>query len=149
LSLIGKLDARCMCTAPLSSVQYATGKRKDAVARVWVSAGSSTDGAITVNGKSLDEFTAGLFYHKDDVLAPLEVTQMQGSVDVKSTVKGGGCSGQVGAIRLGIARALSIMRPETRPVLRSAGYLTRDSRIVERKKPGQKKARKKFQWVKR
>eukprot|EP00656_Telonema_subtile_P005417 TRINITY_DN12467_c0_g1_i2.p1 TRINITY_DN12467_c0_g1~~TRINITY_DN12467_c0_g1_i2.p1 ORF type:complete len:158 (-),score=44.49 TRINITY_DN12467_c0_g1_i2:281-754(-) len=140
---------RALCSqAPAVPVHYATGKRKASVARVWLDP-NPAEKTVTVNGVSLEEFVGGLDFNRDEVLAPLLVTEMDTAVSVKGTVQGGGTTGQTGALRLGIARALVEMTPELRPVLRKEGFLTRDSRVVERKKPGQKKARKKFQWVKR
>ena len=147
---------RALCTAlpaaqesvsDVTSRVYATGKRKSSVGRVWIE--PSTEGGIKVNGVSLKEYCSGLGYNRAVVMEPLVATGTVDSIAVKSTVKGGGTSGQVGALRLGISRALIKMSPDLRPILRKAGLLTRDSRVVERKKPGQKKARKKFQWVKR
>lgn len=124
---------------------YGTGRRKTSSARVWVYPGT---GMITVNSMSLiDRFRRNS--HCDDIVAPFGVTETAGQFDVWCTVKGGGCSGQAGAIRLGISRALVNFNPDLRPPLRKAGYLTRDSRRVERKKPGLVKARKAPQWVKR
>lgn len=124
---------------------YGTGRRKTSVARVWIYPGTGT---VTVNSMSLiDRFPRNA--HCDDIVAPFGVTATAGAFDVWATVKGGGCSGQAGALRLGIARALENFDPDLRPPLRKAGYLTRDSRRVERKKPGLVKARKAPQWVKR
>ena len=124
---------------------YATGKRKDAVARVWVKPGS---GKITVNGK---EFTA---YFARPVLQmilqqPIVATERVDQYDVIATVAGGGLSGQAGAIRHGLSQALTHYEPELRPVLKKGGFLTRDSRVVERKKYGKAKARRSFQFSKR
>jgi len=124
---------------------YATGRRKESVARVWLSPGK---GEIKVNGKSLLE------YFKRETLKmlieqPFEVTETLGQYDVNATVKGGGLSGQAGALRLGIARALTKVNEDLRVPLRRAGFLTRDPRMVERKKYGQPKARKRFQYSKR
>jgi small subunit ribosomal protein S9 len=124
---------------------YATGKRKDAVARVWVKPGS---GKITVNGK---EFTA---YFARPVLQmilnqPIVAAGRVDQYDVVATVAGGGLSGQAGAIRHGISQALTHYEPELRGVLKKGGFLTRDSRVVERKKYGKAKARRSFQFSKR
>lgn len=124
---------------------YATGKRKDAVARVWVKAGK---GSITVNGRTLEN------YFPRPVLRmlinqPFAVTERTGQFDVICTVRGGGLSGQAGAIRHGISRALNLFEPELRPTLKKGGFLTRDSRVVERKKYGRRKARRSFQFSKR
>ncbi len=124
---------------------YATGKRKDSVARVWVKAGK---GKITVNGKDIND------YFQRPVLQmllnqPFAVADRTGLFDVDCTVKGGGLSGQAGAVKHGISKALVLFEPGLRSALKKAGFLTRDSRVVERKKPGQKKARKRFQFSKR
>lgn len=124
---------------------YATGKRKDAVARVWISAGS---GKITVNGKSQEE------YFKRPVLRmllnqPFQICSKENQFDVKCTITGGGLSGQAGALRHGISKALVSFDPETRTILKREGFITRDSRVVERKKPGRPKARRSFQFSKR
>ncbi|KAF8008729.1 hypothetical protein BT93_K2395 [Corymbia citriodora subsp. variegata] len=124
---------------------YGTGRRKCSIARVWVQPG---DGKFTVNEKELDVYFP-MLDHRAAVLRPFSETKTLGLWDVTCTVKGGGVSGQVGAIRLGISRALQNWEPGLRPALRSAGFLTRDPRVVERKKPGKAKARKSFQWVKR
>ncbi|WP_332714796.1 30S ribosomal protein S9 [Pelagibacterium mangrovi] len=124
---------------------YATGKRKDAVARVWVKPGS---GKITVNGK---EFTA---YFARPVLQmilqqPIVTAERVDQYDIVATVAGGGLSGQAGAIRHGISQALTHYEPELRGALKKGGFLTRDSRVVERKKYGRAKARRSFQFSKR
>jgi small subunit ribosomal protein S9 len=124
---------------------YATGKRKDAIARVWVKPGT---GKITVGGK---EFTA---YFARPVLQmivqqPIVAAARDGQYDIVATVKGGGLSGQAGAVRHGISKALTYYEPELRGVLKAGGFLTRDSRVVERKKYGKAKARRSFQFSKR
>ena len=124
---------------------YATGKRKDAVARVWIKAGK---GDITINDKSIDQYFARPVL-KMIINQPFEVTNRINEFDVVCTVKGGGLSGQAGAIKHGISKALNDFEPELRDSLKKAGFLTRDSRIVERKKPGLSKARKRFQFSKR
>ena len=124
---------------------YGTGRRKDAVARVRLIEGT---GKITVNGKDLDEYF-GLETLKVIVKQPLTVTNTLDKFDVIVNVKGGGFSGQAGAIRHGIARALNAANLEYRPALKSNGFLTRDSRMKERKKYGLKKARKAPQFSKR
>ena len=116
---------------------YATGKRKNAVARVWVKTGS---GKLTINGKNLENYFLRPVLNML-VNQPLELTNKKMSVDTMVTVSGGGLSGQAGAVRYGISKALSILDPNLRPVLKSEGLLTRDSRIVERKKYGRRKAR--------
>ncbi|KAK9181828.1 hypothetical protein WN944_024968 [Citrus x changshan-huyou] len=124
---------------------YGTGRRKCSIARVWIQPG---DGKFIVNDKEFDVYFP-MLDHRAALLRPFSETKTLGLWDVDCTVKGGGVSGQVGAIRLGISRALQNWEPDLRPALRSAGFLTRDSRVVERKKPGKAKARKSFQWVKR
>jgi len=105
-------------------------------------------GTITVNGRALEDYFP-LEAHRKDILLPLELTNTVGRFDIRANVSGGGISGQAGAIRLGIARALLQVDEEFRKILRPAGLLTRDPRMVERKKYGQKKARKRFQFSKR
>ncbi|XP_020215426.1 30S ribosomal protein S9, mitochondrial [Cajanus cajan] len=124
---------------------YGTGRRKCSVARVWVQPGN---GKFLVNDKEFDVYFP-MLDHRATLLRPFSETKTLGLWDVNCTVKGGGVSGQVGAIRLGISKALQNWEPDLRPALRNAGFLTRDSRVVERKKPGKAKARKSFQWVKR
>ncbi len=124
---------------------YATGRRKDAIARVWIKPGR---GQVTVNGKPMNEYFAR------PVLQMLigqafSVAGVAGEFDVKATVKGGGLSGQAGAVKHGISRALTHYEPGLRPALKAAGFLTRDSRTVERKKYGRRKARRSFQFSKR
>ena len=126
-------------------VYYGTGRRKSSIARVRLVEGS---GKITVNGKSIDEFF-GAETLKVIVKQPLTVTNTLEKYDVVATVNGGGFSGQAGAIRLGVARALNEANAEFRPALKSNGFLTRDSRSKERKKYGLKKARKAPQFSKR
>jgi len=124
---------------------YGTGGRKNAVARVWIKPGS---GQIIVNKKLLDEYFARLA-HKTNILKPFVATKTSGQFDLFCTVKGGGCSGQAGAISHGLARALSEASEDYRLVLRKGKFLTRDSRVVERKKYGRRKARKLTQFSKR
>lgn len=124
---------------------YATGKRKTAVARVWISPGT---GQLTVNRKSIDEY----FERETSVMIAkqsLEILELLEKYDVKAFVAGGGHSAQAEAVRHGVARALVLEDAERRPPLKRAGHLTRDSRKKERKKPGQPGARKKFQFSKR
>ena len=121
-----------------------TGRRKTSVARVWVYPGS---GQISVNSKNWTDYFQPS--QRLEILLPFLFADRAGDFDVWCTVKGGGMSGQAGAVRLGISRAMQAFGPEIRSALKPPGMLTRDSRRVERKKPGQKKARKKFQWVKR
>ena len=121
------------------------GRRKASVARIYMSKGK---GKITVNGKDFKEyFPVDTMQFKLE--QPFKITNLTKKFDVKVNVNGGGTTGQAEAIRLAIARALCDLDIENRTVLKADGLLTRDSRVVERKKPGQKKARKKFQWVKR
>ena len=124
---------------------YATGKRKDAVARVWVKPGS---GKITVNDKEFDKYFARPVLQM--VLnQPIVAANRVGQFDIVATVAGGGLSGQAGAVRHGISKALTYYEPGLRTVLKSGGFLTRDSRVVERKKYGKAKARRSFQFSKR
>jgi small subunit ribosomal protein S9 len=122
-----------------------TGKRKTSVARVILRPG---DGAWWINGRSLDDYFPR-FLHRTMVVAPLRVAEAEGRYDVRIRVNGGGPSGQAGAIRHGIARALVEADPELRVPLKREGFLARDARMVERKKAGLKKARKAPQWAKR
>lgn len=124
---------------------YGTGRRKDAVARVWVSRGS---GKVTVNGRDIAVYFAR-GTQRLIINQPFEVANRAGEFDVNCIVSGGGLSGQAGAVRHGISRALVYFEPELHTVLKKAGLLTRDSRKVERKKYGRHKARKSTQWVKR
>jgi small subunit ribosomal protein S9 len=124
---------------------YATGRRKEATARVWVKEGS---GQVTVNGRSMDEYF-GRETSKMVINQPLQILEQLGKVDITVNVVGGGLSGQAGAIRHGLSRALCSFKPEFRPALKKAGFLTRDSRVVERKKYGQPGARRRFQFSKR
>lgn len=124
---------------------YATGRRKDAVARVWVKPGS---GNFTVNGRSLEVYLPRPVLRMM-VNQPFSIAGVPDQFDVFCTVTGGGLSGQAGAMRHGISRALSLFDPALRPSLKSAGFLTRDPRVVERKKYGKPKARRSFQFSKR
>ena len=124
---------------------YATGKRKDAVARVWIKPGS---GKVTVNGKEMDAYFARPVLQMI-LRQPFQVAGVDGQFDVMATVKGGGLSGQAGAVKHGISKALQLFDPSLRGALKAAGFLTRDSRVVERKKFGKAKARKSFQFSKR
>jgi small subunit ribosomal protein S9 len=124
---------------------YGTGRRREAIARVYIKAGPA---AFTVNGRPVDDYFRNIAWHTAAV-EPLKFTQMLDQVEVKAHVKGGGVGGQAGAIRMGIARALSKLNPELRAALRKNGFLTRDSRMKERKKYGQKGARRRFQYSKR
>lgn len=126
-------------------VYNAVGRRKSAVARVYLQDGK---GNVTINGRDLKEyFPSELLQYV--VNQPLETLNVMGTYDIKVTLDGGGVTGQAEAVRLGIARALVELNPENKPALRTAGFMTRDPREVERKKPGQPKARKRFQFSKR
>ena len=124
---------------------YATGKRKDAVARVWLKQGP---GNIIINGKSSDDYFARPVLRML-INQPLVASDRKEQFDVICSVTGGGLSGQAGAVRHGISKALVLFEPELKKVLKSGGYLTRDSRVVERKKYGRRKARRSFQFSKR
>ena len=124
---------------------YATGKRKDAVARVWVKPGA---GKITVNTREFETYFARPVLRML-IQQPLVVANRSGQYDVICTVVGGGLSGQAGAVRHGISKALTYYEPGLRGVLKAGGFLTRDSRVVERKKYGRAKARRRFQYSKR
>ncbi len=124
---------------------YATGKRKDAVARVWIKPGS---GKVTVNGREINKYFARPVLQMI-LRQPFEITGVTGEFDVMATVKGGGLSGQAGAVKHGISKALQLYEPSHRAALKAAGFLTRDSRVVERKKYGKRKARRSFQFSKR
>ncbi|HXX32325.1 MAG TPA: 30S ribosomal protein S9 [Myxococcaceae bacterium] len=124
---------------------YATGRRKESTARVWLREGT---GVVTINDRPIDEYfgreTSKMILHQ-----PLQVLEQLGKVDITVNVRGGGLSGQAGAIRHGLARALCQFNPEFRGPLKKAGFLTRDARVVERKKYGQPGARRRFQFSKR
>jgi small subunit ribosomal protein S9 len=124
---------------------YATGRRKESTARVWLKQGT---GVVTINDRPIDEYfgreTSKMILHQ-----PLQVLEQLGKVDITVNVRGGGLSGQAGAIRHGLARALCEFNPEFRAPLKKAGFLTRDARVVERKKYGQPGARRRFQFSKR
>ena len=124
---------------------YATGKRKDAVARVWIKPGP---GQIVVNEKPVEQYFARPVLRMI-LQQPLHVANRAGQFDIVVTVAGGGLSGQAGAVRHGLAKALTYFEPELRPALKKEGFLTRDPRVVERKKYGKKKARRSFQFSKR
>jgi small subunit ribosomal protein S9 len=124
---------------------YATGKRKNAVARVWVKPGK---GKITINGRDQQIYFARPVLRMM-IQQPFQVANRTGQFDVECTVTGGGLSGQAGAVRHGISKALTLFEPELRPSLKSGGFLTRDPRVVERKKYGRAKARRSFQFSKR
>ena len=124
---------------------YATGKRKNAIARVWIKPGKGT---ITINGRDQEVYFARPVLRMM-IAQPLQVTDRLGQFDVIISVEGSGLSGQAGAIRHGLSHALTHYEPELRPVLKPHGFLTRDSRVVERKKYGKAKARRSFQFSKR
>ena len=124
---------------------YATGKRKNAVARVWLKPGA---GRITVNGKNYTDFFARPVLQMI-LQQPLVTAGRKDQYDINCTVSGGGLSGQAGAVRHGVSKALTHYEPELRTVLKQGGFLTRDSRVVERKKYGRAKARRSFQFSKR
>lgn len=128
-----------------TNMNYGTGRRKCAIARVWIERG---EGLITINGREVSEYFGRPVL---DILvkSPLVHMEMLETINVRAKVKGGGLSGQAGAVRLGISRALLEMNDEYRSQLRAGGFLTRDARVKERKKYGFKKARRGFQFVKR
>jgi len=124
---------------------YATGRRKSAVARVWMRPGNGT---IIINKRPIDAYF-GRAVLTMILMEPFELTETQGKYDLKINTVGGGLAGQAGAIRHGITRALMVVSPQYRPILKKAGLVTRDSRVKERKKCGQPGARKRFQYSKR
>lgn len=145
-------DAPAKPTMPLREKEidaqgraYATGRRKDAVARVWIKPGS---GKIVVNGRDQAVYFARPTLRLV-IDQPFQIAERAGQYDVIATVKGGGLSGQAGAVKHGISQALTKFEPTLRSVIKAAGFLTRDSRVVERKKYGKAKARKSFQFSKR
>jgi small subunit ribosomal protein S9 len=150
-SAVGTVEAVVAVAAPRVSVKdaqgrsYATGKRKDAVARVWIKPGS---GKVVVNGKTMADYFARPVLQMI-LRQPFTVAGVEGQFDVVATVAGGGLSGQAGAVKHGISKALQLFEPSLRTALKAAGFLTRDSRVVERKKYGKAKARKSFQFSKR
>ena len=138
-------DAEVTPTIDAQGRSYATGKRKDAIARVWLKPGN---GKITVNGRALEVFFARPVLRMI-INQPFAVAGRTDQYDVTCTVKGGGLSGQAGALRHGISWALTRFEPGLRPALKKVGFLTRDARVVERKKYGKPKARRSFQFSKR
>ena len=124
---------------------YATGKRKNSIARVWLKKG---EGKVSINGKSIKDYFSRPVLQMI-VNQPLEIIQSVGNYDIKATVKGGGLSGQAGALRHGISKALILYDIGLRKALKKVGFLTRDSRVVERKKSGLAKARRSYQFSKR
>lgn len=129
----------------VDTIQYATGKKKNAIARAWIEPGQGT---IQVNSRTLENYFPRLT-HQIQVKTPFDVTKTEGQFNVKATLSGGGISGQAGALRHAIAKALALHTAELRDPLKKQGLLTRDSRVKERKKYGQKGARAKFQYSKR
>ncbi|QFR50272.1 30S ribosomal protein S9 [Sulfurimonas lithotrophica] len=130
----------------MANKTYATGRRKASIAKVWLTPGS---GNITVNGLSIDAWLGGLEAKKLRVKQPLVLTKQDTSVDIVATTLGGGFGGQADALRHGISRALVKFNPELKAILKPEGMMTRDSRVVERKKPGKRKARRSRQFSKR
>ncbi len=129
----------------MAQVNISTGRRKESIARVRLTPGT---GAITINGRTMDVYF-GRETSKMILVEPLKLVDQMGKLDVSVTANGGGLSGQAGAIRHGITRALCEFNPEFRPILKKAGFITRDARAVERKKYGRPGARKRFQFSKR
>ena len=148
LSQVAEPEADAAAPEPSIDPQgrtYATGKRKDAVARVWIKPGN---GQITVNKREVEVYFARPALRMI-INQPFDATNRRDQYDIVCTVGGGGLSGQAGAVRHGLSRALVLREPELRAVLKSGGFLTRDSRVVERKKYGKAKARRSFQFSKR
>jgi len=151
LSSLSRLTATAQADAPAEPKidkegrAYATGKRKNAVARVWIKPGRGT---ITINDRDQEEYFARPVLRMM-IAQPLQVTDRLGQFDIVATVEGSGLSGQAGAIRHGLSKALTYYEPGLRAVLKPHGFLTRDSRVVERKKYGRAKARRSFQFSKR
>jgi small subunit ribosomal protein S9 len=144
----GAVETATIEVAPSIDAQgrsYATGKRKNAIARVWIKPGS---GRVNVNGRDIEVYFARPVLRML-INQPFQAANRDGQYDVMCTVKGGGLSGQAGAVRHGISKALTGFEPALRPALKSGGFLTRDSRVVERKKYGRAKARRSFQFSKR
>ena len=150
-SAVGSVAPAAEAAAPRVALRdklgrsYATGKRKNAIARVWVKPGS---GKVVVNGKEMAVYFARPVLQMI-LKQPFTVANVEGQFDVFATVAGGGLSGQAGAVKHGISKALQLYEPSLRGALKTAGFLTRDSRVVERKKYGKAKARKSFQFSKR
>ncbi len=130
----------------MANTIYATGRRKASIAKVWLTPGT---GNITINGLSLDAWLGGLEAKKLRVKQPLVLSKLDTSVDIVATTLGGGFGGQADALRHGISRALVGFNPEVKAILKPEGMMTRDSRVVERKKPGKRKARRSRQFSKR
>jgi small subunit ribosomal protein S9 len=141
----GKLSSSGQPVEGAKQVFYGTGRRKESVARVFLTFGT---GKISINGRTVDQYFHNVNW-LNRAVEPMKFTETAGSVDIMATVNGGGVGGQSGAFRMGLSRALSLFNPELRAGLRKNGFLTRDSRMKERKKYGQKGARKRFQFSKR
>jgi small subunit ribosomal protein S9 len=135
-----------MISTPVKFPVWATGRRKTSVARVRVIEGS---GQVLINNKSVNDFFSGHVRAKSEAVAPLTTIRTAAGFDFHVSVQGGGVSGQAGAVKLGISRALIVIDPSQKTLFRKEGFLTRDPRMVERKKPGQPKARRRFQHSKR
>jgi small subunit ribosomal protein S9 len=132
-------------TTAAAKPSYGTGRRRESVARVYIKPGPAR---FSVNGRPVDDYFRNIAWHTAAV-EPLKFTQMQDQLEVNAMVKGGGVGGQAGAVRMGLSRALAALNPELRSALRKNGFLTRDPRMKERKKYGQKGARRRFQYSKR
>jgi small subunit ribosomal protein S9 len=132
-------------TTQIQSI-IATGRRKTSTAVVSLKEGN---GNIIINGKNIDDYFGGNIRHKQEAISPLLVTNLKSKLNIEIKADGGGITGQAGAIKLAIARALVEYNPDLKPLLKKHGMLKRDPRMVERKKPGKPKARKSFQWTKR
>jgi len=139
------LGSTASSTIASGKQSYGTGRRRESIARVYIKPGPAR---FTVNGRPVDEYFRNIAWHTA-ATEPLKFTQMQDQVEVNAMVKGGGVGGQAGAVRMGLSRALAVLNPELRPSLRKNGFLTRDPRMKERKKYGQKGARRRFQYSKR
>jgi len=140
------LSSEASSKTPFSKTWFlGTGRRKESIARVFLRPGS---GKFTVNGRTVDQYFPN-FAWKHDATEPVKFSNLADQIDVVVTAHGGGVGGQAGAVRMGLSRAISKFNPELRPALRKNGFLTRDSRMKERKKYGQKGARKRFQFTKR
>ncbi len=134
-----------MTTADGKQKFYGTGRRKEAIARVYIQMGS---GQFTVNGRPVNDYFKNVAW-LNTALSPLKFTETEGQIDVAAQCHGGGAGGQAGAVKMGLSRALAVFNAELRPRMRTHGFLTRDSRMKERKKYGQKGARRRFQFSKR
>ena len=143
--IMNELENNNQKSLDIKQRSYATGKRKNSIARVWIKKG---DGKISINGKSLDSYFSRPVLQMI-VNQPLNIIQAESNFEINATVKGGGLSGQAGALRHGISKALSIYDESLRPSLKKVGLLTRDPRVVERKKSGLAKARRSYQFSKR